>query len=36
MMTGQDETKKEYWNKLLAGLEQGCLPERDCLEEEEG
>ena len=35
-MTGQDETKKEYWNKLLTGLEQGCLPERDCWEEDEG
>ena len=35
-MIGQDETKKEYWNKLLTGLEPGCLPERDCWEEEEG
>ena len=35
-MIGQDETKREYWNNLLKDLEPGCLPERDCWEEDAG
>ena len=35
MTISADETKREYWNRLLEGLEQGCLPERDCWEEEQ-
>ena len=35
-MSSQNEARKKYWTNLLAGLEQGCLPERDCWEEEAG